>query len=114
MLLSEAGDIKLTLDERECGVRPAINVTMQSMVDSFGGDVVGVVLTGMGSDGTRGSGLIKAAGGRVLVESEETCVVWGMPRSVSEAGHADRVLPLQHVANAVVRECKVRQKIVSS
>ena len=114
LTLNKYGRVALNENEPECGVRPAINVTMESMVDSFGGEVVGVVLTGMGSDGTRGSGLIKAAGGRVLVESEETCVVWGMPRSVSEAGHADRVLPLQHVANAVVRECKVRQKIVSS
>ncbi|MEE8421237.1 MAG: chemotaxis response regulator protein-glutamate methylesterase [Dehalococcoidia bacterium] len=113
LTLSKRGTASLNKDDPECGVRPAINVTMESMVDSFGGDVVGVVLTGMGSDGTRGASLIKAAGGRVLVESEETSVVWGMPRSISEAGLADRVLPLQTVANAVVRECKVRQKIVS-
>ena len=110
MTFDERGTVSLNEDELECGVRPAINVTMQSMVDSFGSDVLGVVLTGMGHDGTRGAELIKAAGGRILVESEETCVVWGMPRSVAEAGFADREVPLHHIASALVRECKARRK----
>ncbi len=102
------GVVSLNDDEPECGVRPAINVTVESMVDAYGGDVVAVVLTGMGTDGTRGSGLVKEAGGRVFVEAEESCVVWGMPRSVQEAGYADRVLAIDDVARAVVGECLMR------
>ena len=107
MLLSEAGDIKLTLDERECGVRPAANPMMESVAAVYGGSTLGVVLTGMGSDGTRGAGLIKKAGGEVIVEHEATCVVYGMPRSVVDAGFADELLPLDKIADAIVRQCVV-------
>jgi two-component system chemotaxis response regulator CheB len=67
-----------------------------------------VVLTGMGHDGTRGAGLIKAAGGEIVAEDESTCVVYGMPRSVAEAGFVDKVVPLQNVAETVVRMCRGR------
>jgi two-component system chemotaxis response regulator CheB len=56
----------------------------------------------MGSDGTNGARRIRAAGGQVIAEAEETCVVWGMPRSVTEAGEADRVAPLPEIAAAIV------------
>ena len=57
----------------------------------------------MGSDGTNGSALIHSSGGYVIAEDESTCVVWGMPRSVYEAGVADEIVPLPEVANAIVR-----------
>jgi two-component system chemotaxis response regulator CheB len=56
----------------------------------------------MGSDGTEGAGRIKAAGGRMIVEHESSCVVYGMPRSVIEAGLADRVVPLPKIASTLV------------
>lgn len=105
MVLSEAGDIKLTLDERECGVRPAANPMMESVAAVYGGSTLGVVLTGMGSDGTRGAGLIKKAGGEVIVEHEATCVVYGMPKSVVKAGYADRIVPLPKVASEIALMC---------
>jgi two-component system chemotaxis response regulator CheB len=71
---------------------------MESAAEYHGSAVIGVVLTGMGSDGTEGAGQIKAAGGRVIAEHESTSVVYGMPRSVVEAGLADRVVPLPEVA----------------
>ena len=79
-------------------VRPAADVAMESAAEYHGSAVIGVVLTGMGSDGTEGAGQIKAAGGRVIAEHESTSVVYGMPRSVVEAGLADRVVPLPRVA----------------
>jgi two-component system chemotaxis response regulator CheB len=79
-------------------VRPAVDVTMQSAVENYGAAVIGVVLTGMGSDGAAGARLIKAAGGRVIAEHESSSVVYGMPRSVVEAGLADAVVPLPEVA----------------
>ena len=83
-------------------VRPAVDVAMESAAESHGSAAIGVVLTGMGSDGTEGAGRIKAAGGRMIVEHESSCVIYGMPRSVIEAGLADRVVPLPKIASTLV------------
>jgi two-component system chemotaxis response regulator CheB len=83
------------------GVRPAVDVTINSAVQRFGKGVVSVILTGMGNDGTNGCVLTHSAGGKVIAEAESTCVVWGMPRSVYEAGVADVVVPLQDIASAI-------------
>ena len=106
MILDRSGEVRLTSGEKECGVRPSIDVTMESAAEVYGSATVGVVLTGMGSDGTRGAGVIKEAGGRVIVQDEASSVVYGMPRSVVEAGYADRVVPLGRVASEVVRACQ--------
>jgi two-component system, chemotaxis family, protein-glutamate methylesterase/glutaminase len=102
MVLDENKKIALNQNPTVHGVRPAIDVTMFSVVQHFGGDVVGVILTGMGVDGTSGSTLIHSSGGYVFAEDESTCVVWGMPRSVAEAGATDMILPLQEIAPAVM------------
>ena len=70
----------------------------------FDSRVIGVVMTGMGSDGRDGSAWIKARGGVILTEAEETCVVYGMPRSVVEAGLSDRVLPIDAMARAIMEQ----------
>src|SRR6185436_7074544 len=62
--------------------RPSVDVMFQSASDVYGGRVLGVVMTGMGADGREGSAWIKARGGSILTEAEESCVVYGMPRSV--------------------------------
>jgi two-component system chemotaxis response regulator CheB len=85
------------------GVRPAIDVTLSSLARVFGSRLVAVILTGMGTDGTLGAQLVHAAGGRVIVEDRSTCVVWGMPRSIEEAGIADAVLGLEDIAAAIAR-----------
>jgi len=64
-----------------------------------------VVLTGMGSDGSDGAAAIKAAGGGVVVEAESTCTVYGMPKSVVDAGNADKIVPLHEMAEEIVRMC---------
>jgi two-component system chemotaxis response regulator CheB len=64
--------------------------------------VLGVVMTGMGSDGREGSAWIKARGGKIITESEETCIVYGMPRSVVEAGLSDYSVPLYSIANKLI------------
>jgi len=99
-------DRAITLDSGPYvhGVRPAVDVTMESAARVFGNKCLGVILTGMGSDGTRGAGLIRRAGGKVFAQDEETSVVYGMPRSVVDAGLADKVLPIDEVADAIVRE----------
>jgi two-component system chemotaxis response regulator CheB len=65
---------------------PSVNVLFESVAAGWGADAVGVVLTGMGDDGLVGAGAIRAAGGQVLTESADSCVVYGMPRVVDEAG----------------------------
>ena len=103
MTLDSDGIINLNQNPPIHGVRPAIDVTMASVAQHFGSSSVGVVLTGMGKDGTNGSALIHSSGGRVITEDETTCVVWGMPRSVMEAGIADEIVPLPKVAEAITR-----------
>jgi two-component system chemotaxis response regulator CheB len=100
------GVASLNQEPPEMGVRPAINVTMASIAQIPMANPVAVILTGMGSDGTRGAGLIKAAGGTVISEAEATCVVYGMPRAVFEAGHSDEVLPLDAIAEGIARQVR--------
>ena len=110
MVLKPGGSIDLTLDKAVCGLRPAIDVTMGSLVSHYGASCLGVILTGMGSDGTNGCAMIKAAGGNVISEDPSTCVIYGMPRSVAEAGLPDYVLPLHRIANEIVNYCNKSAK----
>jgi two-component system chemotaxis response regulator CheB len=93
----------LTQDPPENFCRPAVDPLFRSAVAAYGGAVLGVVLTGMGSDGRLGAGAIREAGGTVLVQDQATSVVWGMPGAVTQAGFADEVLPLDRVAEAIHR-----------
>jgi two-component system chemotaxis response regulator CheB len=83
--------------ENSC--RPAVDVLFRSVAEIYGPASLGVVLTGMGYDGLRGSEAIRDAGGRILAQDEATSVVWGMPGAVSQAGVADEVLPLKQIAS---------------
>ncbi|MFQ6027965.1 MAG: chemotaxis response regulator protein-glutamate methylesterase [Dehalococcoidia bacterium] len=105
LMVTKDDEIALNEDPFECGVRPSVNVTMQSAAQTYGKLVLGVVLTGMGNDGTRGSALIRATGGQVLVEDESTCAIFGMPRSIIESGNADRVVPLPDLAQEIIQLC---------
>jgi two-component system, chemotaxis family, protein-glutamate methylesterase/glutaminase len=82
--------------------RPSVDVLFQSAADVYGQNVLGVVMTGMGSDGREGSAWIKARGGTVVTEAEESCVIYGMPRSVVEAGLSDAAVPLPRLAEAIM------------
>ena len=75
--------------------RPAVDVMFQSAAEIYGARVMGVVMTGMGSDGRDGAAWIKARGGQVITEAEQSCVVYGMPRSVVEAGLSDTTASLE-------------------
>ena len=82
--------------------RPSVDVLFQSAAETFGDRTLGVVMTGMGSDGTSGSAWIKAQGGRIFTESAETCVVYGMPGCVVEAGLSDKIVRLEEMANSLI------------
>lgn len=83
--------------------RPAVDVLFRSAVEVLGGDLLAVVLTGMGADGRAGCDAVVEAGGTVLVQDEPTSVVWGMPGAVATAGLAHAVVPIDGVAAAVTR-----------
>jgi two-component system chemotaxis response regulator CheB len=82
---------------------PSVNVLFESAAAALGPAVLGVVLTGMGDDGVDGARAIRKAGGRILTEAESSCVVYGMPRAVGEAGLRDGEADIDHMANAILR-----------
>ncbi len=88
-------------DTPENSCRPAVDVLFRSVVEVYGSGTLGVVLTGMGKDGLQGCERIREAGGSVLVQDEETSVVWGMPGAVAQAGLADRILPLSQMITEI-------------
>jgi two-component system chemotaxis response regulator CheB len=83
--------------------RPAVDPLFSSAAQVWGGSVLAVILTGMGSDGTRGAGDIVAAGGSVIAQDEASSVVWGMPGAATHAGVCSAVLPLDQIASKLVR-----------
>jgi len=86
------------------GLRPRADLGIEDAARLFGRRLLLVVLTGMGNDGVRGAEAVRAHGGRVLVQEESTCIVYGMPRAVAEAGLADGVHGLDDLPAAIVRE----------
>ena len=89
-------------------LRPRADVTIASAVRHYGSRVTLAVLTGMGDDGLAGARAVKEAGGMVLIEDERTCVVWGMPRSIKEAGLEDVVVPLDAMPLAIAQAASRR------
>ncbi|MFZ5641470.1 MAG: protein-glutamate methylesterase/protein-glutamine glutaminase [Bacillota bacterium] len=102
MVLDGRLAIRLNSDPPVHSVRPAVDVTVESVVNNFKGSLVGVILTGMGYDGAKGMAAIKRVGGKTIAQDEATCVVYGMPRVVVEMGKADRVLPIGEIAEGIM------------
>ncbi len=98
-------------DPQENSCRPAVDVLFRSVAHSYGANAMAVVLTGMGSDGTRGSADIRQAGGEIIVQDEPTSVVWGMPGSIVAASLADRIYPLAEIGPEVVRRVAMRRAL---
>jgi two-component system chemotaxis response regulator CheB len=103
------GDVAILSDEtRVNGHRPSADVLFKSVAEEFGTRAVGVIMTGMGDDGAHALGLIKAAGGTTIAQSEQSCVVFGMPKAAIERGHAMRVVDLQSMASTLRALCTER------
>ena len=99
----ENGKITTHLDARPFNTlhRPSVDVLFQSAAEVYGNRVLGVVMTGMGSDGKQGAAWIKSQGGLVFTEAESSCVVYGMPGVVMEAGLSDKSVALENMARAI-------------
>ena len=104
----------LTSDPPENSCRPAADPLFRSAVQAFGAHVLAVVLTGMGADGRAGSEAVVAAGGEVIVQDEESRVVWGMPGAVAAAGLASAVLPLAEIPAAIVRRVARTREMITN
>ncbi len=100
--------LRITDDPPENSCRPSADVLFRSAAKVYGGGLLGVVLTGMGSDGLKGCQTIRARGGHVIAQDEATSVVWGMPGVVINAGLADAVLPLDKIPAEIVRVARPR------
>jgi two-component system, chemotaxis family, protein-glutamate methylesterase/glutaminase len=90
------------------GHRPSVDVLFHSVAQEFGLTAVGLLMTGMGEDGAEGLGAIKAAGGMTIAQSEETCVVSGMPRAAIVKGYANKILPLEGLGNYLIAQYSSR------
>ncbi|HTQ53352.1 MAG TPA: chemotaxis response regulator protein-glutamate methylesterase [Bryobacteraceae bacterium] len=105
MLLRKNGDgyaVSVKTGPRVCYQRPSVDVMFNSVAESAGSHAVGVLLTGMGSDGAQGLLKMRQAGARTIAQDEASCVVFGMPREAIRAGAAGRVVPLSGVAHAIL------------
>ena len=102
-LVREGNSARLTMNQEppQNSCRPSVDVLFESAAQSYGGNVLGVVLTGMGCDGLRGAQCIRDAGGQVIVQDEASSVVWGMPGSVAAAGLANGVFSLGELAGEI-------------
>ncbi|NOZ24761.1 MAG: chemotaxis response regulator protein-glutamate methylesterase [Nitrospirae bacterium] len=89
-------------EEGEYIYKPSVDLLMISATRAFPGRTLGVILTGMGNDGLRGMEMIKKDNGKTLAQNEETCVVYGMPKAVVEAGIADKVVPIEEIAGEII------------
>jgi len=85
-------------------LRPRADLTIQDVAEAYGERTLLVVLTGMGRDGLDAARVVKKRGGRILVEAESSCTVYGMPRAIAEAGLADQVLDLRDLPAAIIQE----------
>jgi two-component system chemotaxis response regulator CheB len=111
-IIKAHGVFKVSLDagEKVKGHRPSVDVMMSSVARAAGSRAVGVVLTGMGSDGANGLKEMRQAGARTMAQDEETSVVFGMPREAFGNGGAERLVPLSEIAPTVMRlVCEIAQ-----
>ncbi|HVI08750.1 MAG TPA: chemotaxis response regulator protein-glutamate methylesterase [Candidatus Binatia bacterium] len=100
------GDVVVLNDEpRVNGHRPSVDVLFHSVAEEFGPKAVAAIMTGMGDDGAEGLGAVKRAGGVTLAQSEESCVVFGMPKAAIERGYATRVVALDGMSSTLQALC---------
>ncbi len=95
--------LRTNQEPRENFCRPSVDVLFRSVAETFGGNSLAVILTGMGQDGLKGCEALCAAGASVIVQDEASSVVWGMPGYVARAGLAEKILPLDQIGSEVIR-----------
>ncbi len=102
-MIVEEEKVKLVQTEKVHNVRPAVDVTMKSIVEEYGSNTVGVLLTGMGKDGAMGMKMIRDSGGQTIAQDEASCVVYGMPKVAYDIGGVDVVKPISLISDEIVK-----------
>jgi two-component system, chemotaxis family, protein-glutamate methylesterase/glutaminase len=97
--------VVLSDEERVNGHRPSVDVLFRTIASEFGREAIAVIMTGMGEDGADALGAVKSAGGLTIAQSEDSCIVYGMPKAAIERGNAIRVVPLDMMANTLLAQC---------
>ncbi len=101
-------ELKVSTEPADALYKPSANVLIDSVATGFGRRAVAVILTGMGSDGLEGVRALKTNGGRALAQSDSTCVVYGMPKAIVDAGLADEIVDIDDMAEAINSNLYVR------
>ncbi len=94
--------VTISENKEEFIYRPSVDALMFSVSEFFPGRALGVILTGMGNDGCKGLIEVKKTGGRIFAQNEDTCVVYGMPKAVVDAGIADKILAIEEMAGEII------------
>ena len=97
LIFDKRGGIKILPGDERVNYKPSVDVTFASAANVYGSTVLGVVLTGMGSDGCEGAKLLKQQGAYLWGQDQASCVIYGMPKAVAVAGLTDDVLPLNEI-----------------
>lgn len=107
MIVKNAGDgsyrISINKEALVTGHRPSVNVMMNSVAECGHKNIIAVMMTGMGSDGSEGILKIKKTGGKTIAQDENTCVVYGMPKSAVSVGAIDIIVPLQNITSEIIK-----------
>ncbi len=98
--------IKITDDPPENSCKPSVDYLFRSVGDYYVGRTTAVIMTGMGSDGTKGLEILKSKGTHIIAQDESSCVVYGMPKAPVERGYADVVAPLNKIADEILKSLK--------
>lgn len=98
------GSVRILPDDERVNYKPSLDITFGSAANNYADKVLGVVLTGMGSDGCNGARLLKDAGSSLWSQDEASCVIYGMPMAVARAGLTDKVLSLKDIGPRLVKE----------
>lgn len=98
------GRIKVIAGNEDMNYKPCVDITFASASKAFGGDVLAVILTGMGADGREGARMLKGVGATIWAQDEASCVVYGMPQAVTAAGISSQSISLDNMAEAILRE----------
>ncbi len=99
--------VKITDDPPENSCKPSVDYLFRSVAHHYVGRATGVIMTGMGSDGTAGLKLMKQNGATIIAQDEASCVVFGMPKEAAETGLADAVVPLHQIADRIVKTVRM-------
>ncbi len=105
-LMLDRGKVRVVDGDDRVNYRPCVDITFASAAKHYPGKALGIVLTGMGSDGKDGAALMKQTGSSIWAQDQKTCVIYGMPMAIAKANLADAILPLQDIAGKLIKEVR--------